>query len=70
MCKIFGLLAKKTYFKEILWKNKYIFFNKNNNFLDILLKIGMYTVYICPDIVLKFDKDISTSFGGIDQIFA
>ena len=51
-------------------KNNYTFFNKNNNFPDISLTIGMYTVYVCPDIVLKYYKDISNSFGCVDQIFA
>ena len=30
----------------------------------------MYTVYVYPDVVLKFHKDISTSYEDIDQIFA
>ena len=30
----------------------------------------MYTVYVCPDVVSKFHKDISTSYEDIDQIFA
>ena len=51
-------------------KNNYIFFNKNNNFQDILLKNCMFTVYVCFDMVLKFHKDISNSFGDMDQISA
>ena len=43
----------------------YIFFNKYNNFSDILLKIGMYTLYVCPDMVLKFHKAISNSFADV-----
>ena len=70
MCRILALLAKKTYFKEIFSRNYYIFFNKNNNFPDIFLKIGMYTVYVYPDVVLKFHKYISTSYEGIDEIVA
>merc|ERR1712074_47495 len=57
--------------KRILERNYekcYIYFNKNNNFQDILLKIGMYTLYIVPKIVLNFIRisqaiiEISTKF--------
>ena len=58
MCRFLVFMAKK----RILEKNYekcYIYLNKNNNFQDILLKIGMYTLYVVPKIVVKFHKDIA-----------
>merc|ERR1712030_39327 len=57
--------------KGILERNYekcYIYFNKNNNFQDILMKIGPYTIYIGLKIVIKFHKDISKDCRNIDQI--
>merc|ERR1712030_285287 len=56
--------------KRILDRNYekcYIYINKNNNFQDILLKIGMNTIYIVSKIVVKFHKDVSNGYRDIDQ---
>merc|ERR1712030_97299 len=46
-------------------ENGYIYFNKNNNFQDILLKIGMYTL----DIVHKMmDKTFNFLFLFVQNI--
>merc|ERR1712030_98910 len=57
--------------KRILERNYekcYIYFNKNNNFHDILLKIGMYNLYIVLKIVAEYHKDISNGYRNIDHI--
>ena len=46
---IFGLLAKNAPFFSL---QKYILFNKRKKIHGILLKITMYTVYICPNNIL------------------
>ena len=67
MCRFLAFMAKKRIL-ERNYEKCYIYFNKNNNFQDILLKIGMYTLYIVPKIVLKFHKDISNDYRNINQI--
>jgi len=66
--KIFLAFMAKKRILERNYEKCYIYFNKNNNFQDILLKIGMYTLYIVPKIVLKFHKDISNDYRNINQI--
>jgi len=67
-CEDFWSLWPKKLILERNYEKCYIYFNKNNNFQDILLKIGMYTLYIVPKIVLKFHKDISNDYRNINQI--
>jgi len=56
------------YFLNKKYENmKSTFSNKNNNISDILLIIGMHTVFVCPNVMLKFHKNISNSFGDIEQ---
>ena len=43
-CTDFCLLWPKNLFQREIMKNNYIYFNKNNSFQDILLKIGRYTL--------------------------
>merc|ERR1712074_247204 len=54
-------MAKKRILKRN-YEKCYIYFNKNNNLQDILLKFCLYTLYIIPKIVLKFHKDISSDY--------
>ena len=67
MSKFLVFMSKKCIL-ERNYEKCYIYFNKNNNFQDILLKISMYTLYIVPKIVVKFHKDISNGYRNIDQI--
>ena len=66
MYKFLAFIAKTLILKRNY--ESYIYFNKNNNFQYILLKIDMYTLYIVPKIVLKFHKDISNDYRNINQI--
>ena len=67
MCRFLALMAKKRIL-EINYEKYYIYFNKNNNFHDNLLKIGMYTLQIVLKGVLKFHKDISNGYRNIGEI--
>ena len=67
MCRFLDFMAKKRIL-ERNYEKCYIYFNKNNNFQDILLRIGMYTLYIVPKIVLKFHNDVSNDYRNINQI--
>merc|ERR1712074_326590 len=67
-CAIFWPLWPKKHISKRNYEKSYIYFNKNNNFQDFLLKIGLYTLYIVPKIVLKFHKDISNDYRNINQI--
>ena len=60
---IFGLLAKNALYFSL---KKHILFNKRKKNHGILLKITMYTAYICPKIISKFHKDIYYSFWDMD----
>ena len=46
----------------------YIVFNKTKNIVVSLIKQYMSTIYMCPDILLKFDKCWCIQSGNIDPL--